>query len=159
MEWIVGIGIFTFLLFKFPKKIMILAVALAFISALTGGYFYLDNYFIEKKKTAIKIAVSFDDARCSKEYPLVVKIKNGSGSEVEAIKFSVEGRRTGYSDPIYESGFQDYRTDKIMQAGESHISCWKVPKLSYGKPENYRDRFPPKGVVWNASWISPQFSN
>lgn len=159
MEWVVGIGIYAFLLFQYPKKTVILTSIMVFIVTLIVGYIYLDDYLRKKRGAAIRIAVSFDLWKCSSEYPLLITIKNDSGSIMNSVKFSLEGIRSGYSDPIYESSFQQYRTDKIIRSGESYENCWKVPQLSYERPGGDKERFPPQNLNWQASWISPRFSD
>lgn len=159
MAWVVGIGIFVILLFAYPKKTMILVGVLLALAAAGGGLFFLDNYLDQRKKDAVQVVVFFDLEKCSEEYPLFIGIVNGSGSTVEKVSFTVEGKREGYSDTIYRSGYADYETDKIIKDGDSIGTCWRIPPLVYGTPTTYKDRFPAKDIVWSITSVYPRFAD
>ncbi|KZL11355.1 hypothetical protein [Pseudovibrio sp. Ad26] len=159
MEWIIGIGIFVFLLFKYPRKSLLLLLFITVSTAIGGGYFFIKDFLAQRKKESVKLSVSYNKTSCSQKFPLEITIENHSGSVMEAVKFSVEGRRSGYSTAIYESGYQGYSSDKIIGAGEGYLTCWSIPKLRYNTPAQYKDRYPPKDMIWNASHISPQFKD
>lgn len=158
MAWVFGIGIFLALLFAFPKKTMILVGILLSIALLVGSYFFIEDYLYKKKKESVKITIKYNLEICSDEYPLLIGIENESGSTLEKVSFTVDGKRKGHSKAVYKSRYSGYSSDKILEAGEIFGNCWTVPPLDYGVPDNYKEQFPAKDMIWSATSIYPIFT-
>lgn len=73
----------------------------------------------------------YDLEKCSAEYPLWVGILNESDDTVEKFSFSIEGHLEGYSDPLYDSGYSGYSSDRIIPSGEGITACWTLPRQAY----------------------------
>jgi len=74
-----------------------------------GGFLLWDQIESDKRirlRAAVTATVSHDLERCSPEYPLLARILNGSKNVVEKVSFGIEGNLAGYSDPLYDSGYQ-----------------------------------------------------
>ncbi len=158
MAWVVGIGIFLFLLFLFPRPV----ISLIILCAVAGGALFLYYYLGDKRRgskiAGIDITVNYNIPKCSKDYPLEIRIKNNSGSTINKIRFNLAGYREGFSEPIYGTGYDKYETDKIIPIGKTLWMCWKIPKLSYGKSEAGNTAYPPKSMIWKASDFYPDFA-
>ncbi|AMN54158.1 hypothetical protein ACP90_18950 [Labrenzia sp. CP4] len=159
MTWVVGIGIFVFLMFAYPKKTLILAGVLLAFAVAGGGIIFLSDYLDQRKREAVQIEIFFDLDKCSEEYPLFIGFLNESGSTIEKVSFIVEGKREGYSDTTYRSEYGNYQTDKIIKDGGSHGTCWRVPPLVFGAPESDKGRFPAKDMVWSVTSVYPRFAD
>lgn len=159
MAWVIGIGIFLALLIFFPKVVIPILVLAAIGIA---GFFYNDHLAQkarEQKREAVKLTVARNPAACSEKFPLLVTIRNGSDDTVNKISFSVQGFRPGHSDPIYDSGFRNYSTDKIIRQGELSYACWAIPAVSYKISEEQAAAFPPETLIWSISGAYPDFAN
>jgi hypothetical protein len=159
MAWVIGIGIFLFLLFAFPRAIVGLIVLCGVI---IGGALLWDKIKTDERarlRAAVTVTVAHDLEQCSPEYPLFVRINNGSENTVEKVSFGVDGNRAGYSDPIYESDYQGYSSDKIIARGDSWSTCWTLPRTAYGTSEQMLALHLPETLVWTVKNISPRFNN
>ena len=116
MAWVIGIGIFLFLLFVFPRA-MVGLIVLCGVGI--GGFLLWDKIKTDERarlRASVTVTVTHDLERCSPEHPLFVQIHNGSEGTIEKVSFGIEGNRAGYSDPLYDSsgsGYQSYSSDKI----------------------------------------------
>ncbi len=110
-------------------------------------------------RASVAIKVRHDLSKCSPEFPLLVQIQNGSEDALEKVFFGVEGTRSGYSDPVYESGYQGYSTDKIIASGGAWSGCWMVPQKAYGVADQNIALFPPEALNWVAMNTRPVFLN
>lgn len=157
MAWVIGIGIFLFLLFAFPRAMLGL-IALCGLGI--GGFLLwtkLDSDKRARETAAISITVTYDLERCSPEYPLFVGIVNASDNTLEAVSFGIEGHRTGYSEPLYDSGYLGYSSDRIIASGDGWANCWTLPRQAYGAAEQSIALNPPSTLVWTAKNPSPRF--
>ena len=164
MHWVLGIGIFLFLLFTFPRAMG----ALLALSALAIGGFFLwikiqsderekRSDEREKRRASVAVIVDYDLDRCSSDYPLFVGVVNRSDSTIEKLSFGIEGHRTGYSDPLYSSGYLGYTTDRIIASGDGWGSCWTLPKEASQAARRTLDLNPPENLIWSIQHISPTF--
>lgn len=159
MAWVIGIGIYVFLLIIRPKITLIISGALIAIAGIWAALDQLDSYLTAKKRESVIVDVTYAPNKCTAEHPLLINVKNNSGSRVNSISFYVEGRRKGHSYTIYTSGYPGYKSDVIMETGWATSTCWSAPDLKWGTPENYKELYPLKETVWSTSDIYPMFSD
>ena len=159
MAWVIGIGIFLFLLFAFPRTMVGLLVL---CGVAIGGFLLwtkIENDERARKRASVTVTVSYDLDRCSPEYPLFVQIQNRSDNTVEKVSFGIEGHRSGFSDAIYDSGYLGYSSDRIIASGNSWANCWTIPRKAYGASEQRVALNPPETLVWTVKNTSPTFRN
>jgi len=157
MAWVVGIGIFFFLLFVFPRAVIGLIVLCGVV---IGGYILwteMENDERARKRATISITVTHDLERCSSDYPLFVRILNSSDDTVERVSFGIEGHRAGYSDPLYNSGYLGYSSDRIISSGDGWANCWTLPRQEFGASEKRIALNPPETLVWTVKNAYPTF--
>jgi hypothetical protein len=157
MAWVIGIGIFLFLLFAFPRA-MVGLIVLCGVGI--GGFLLWDKIKTDERarlRAAVTVTVTHNIERCSPEYPLFIRIQNGSEDTVEKVSFGIEGNRAGYSDPLYDSGYQGYSSDKIIASGEGWANCWTLPRTAYGTSEQRLALYLPETLVWTVKNSSPTF--
>jgi len=101
--------------------------------------------------------VSYDLERCSSDFPLFIGIVNGSDRTLEAVSFGIEGHRTGYSEPLYDSGYLGYSSDRIIASNDGWANCWTLPRQAYGASDQIIAMNPPDTLTWSAKNPSPRF--
>lgn len=159
LAWVVGIGGALYLLFRFPRRSLIFIGVVVAIGAAVGGFFYVQDQLAKRKSAKVTGKIFYDLERCSAEYPLWIGILNDSDDTVEQFSFDVEGHLEGYSDPLYDSGYSGYSSDRIIPSGEGVTACWTLPKQAYGASEQRVAHNPPETLVWTVKDIRPTFSN
>ena len=134
MIWI-AIIIGIIFLFVFPKQMGILI--LVTVVGIGATYLYLDaeNNNRKKQRDAVTVTVRYDTKSCSKEFPLFVTIKNGSNKTVEKVSWNIGAYKQGYSNNVVDYGYYSeystlYSSDKILNSGQGHAVCYKVPALT-----------------------------
>ncbi len=159
MAWVIGIGIFLFLLFAFPRAMVGLIVL---CGVAIGGFLLwtkIENDERARKRATVSVTVAYDLERCSPEFPLFVQILNRSDDTLEKVSFAIEGHRAGYSEPIYDSGYLGYSSDRIITGGDGWANCWTLPRKAYGASEQRVALNPPETLVWTVTNTSPTFQN
>ena len=148
--------------YRMPPLMKILKYALIgliVIGASVGGYIYLPDLLAKQKAAKVTGTVAYDLEKCSSEYPLLIEITNESSDTVIYFEFKIEGRREGYSIPLYRSDAHDYSSDRIIANGNISGACWSLPRVNRGSSvENY-DLHPPETLIWTVERIYPQFQN
>lgn len=157
MAWVVGIGIFFLLLFLFPRPV--LAVVLLAVFGIGGFLLYdwLEDRARQRKRAGVTVTVAHDPARCPGARPLFVVIRNDAGDTLDRVRFSVVGHRQGHSMPVYESGYRDYATDRIIADGESWGNCWPMPPRRRDLSADAAAMPPPGRMIWSARHVDPAF--
>lgn len=155
MAWVIGIGIFLFMLVKFPKvTLAICGVLIVAVGALFGWSGW-DEQARAKKRASVQVTVQYDTARCSPQFPMLITTANNSESRVNSVTIYVQGYKKGYSKNLYK---QRYESDKIIEAGQLHTACWAVPKVEYGVSDSQRNANPPSSMVWKVTNSYPTFA-
>lgn len=132
MAWVVGIGIFLFLLCAFPKQIG----AIVLIIAVCGlfAWLYNDGQMKAAARERAKITMSARaDLGCNDpEYPIGVSISNGTTKRINSIYFMLAARRPGFSSDIYS---YYHTSDRILDPGDVYFACWSLSsyETSHGK--------------------------
>ncbi|RYH06515.1 hypothetical protein [Tropicimonas sp. IMCC6043] len=157
LAWVVGILGALFLLFRFPRPSLIFIGGLVTIGVSVAGFFYVRDQLAKQKAAKVEASVAYDLERCSPEYPLFIGIVNDSADTVEDVSFGVEGHHAAYSDPLYNSGYLGYSSDRIIASGEGWGSCWTLPPQAYGASEQRIAASPPETLVWTVKNVSPTF--
>jgi hypothetical protein len=129
------------------------------VGAAVGSYLYLPDHLAKLKAAKVTGTVTYDLEECSSEHPLFIEITNGSNDTVIYFEYKIEGRREGYSIPLYRSDAHDYSSDRIIANGNISGACWSLPRVNRGSSvENY-DLHPPETLIWTVERIYPQFQN
>ncbi|MBX5236320.1 hypothetical protein HJC02_29280 [Rhizobium sp. NLR4a] len=144
MAWVIGIGIFLFLLFAFPRQMLGL---IAILAAVIFGFWAYSSLNESARKASLESLFVTVSATCTQsDYPLYVTLTNGTGKTVTSTSFTVNGYKAGFSSSVASDWFT---TDKIMKPGERYAACWRLS--GYGKEIDY------KGLQWKAEVTSANF--
>jgi hypothetical protein len=163
IAWVLGIGIFTGLLLAYPRRMGILVailvtLAVVIVGAISGCEAF-ERHQRTQKISKIEVLIQHDIARCPAEYPLFVGLVNHTADTILKTTFSVSGFREGYSEPLYETGYTGYYTDRIMLPGERSGVCYRIPNRAHGMSEDLIERYPPATLVWTVTDLRPEFES
>ncbi|MEO0910404.1 MAG: hypothetical protein AAFX96_08740 [Pseudomonadota bacterium] len=161
IAWLVGLALFIALLFNFPRRTSMIggAVIGVVLLVLTGVLIY--DYFEKQEERArlkqINTTAVYSPETCSSDKPIALTIENGTDRTVVQASFIIQGLRTGYSNALYDSGFAKLTSDKILAPGESHTSCWAVPKVIVSIAKSVLEENPPETLDWSIKNFIPVF--
>lgn len=155
IAWVLGIGIAVYLLFSFPKKMLILLGVLAVVAAGIGVWIYIEDNRSRWQREAISLSVTYDLEQCSSDYPMRLQFHNGGRRTLLETRFMLRGFREGRSNPLYEQA--TYSTDHIIEPGETIILCWTLPVAGWDISEDTLQAHPPQTLEWRASVNSARF--
>src|SRR5688572_25094326 len=99
----------------------------------------------ERQAVAVELLTTSD--RCPSEFPLLIKIYNGSSKTLNEIEWHIAAYRPGYSTDLSQSGFRKYSSDKIIQRGDWFEFCYGYPKI----PSDIN----PKTLIYKVQYTSP----
>jgi len=139
---------------------VLIAVVVGLSAVILGGfygYFAYEEHQKNQTAAALKIVIKYDLETCGEKFPLVIDLRKESDKTITKTEFDVEGFREGHSEPLYETGYPHYTTDRILAPGESVGLCWSIPKKAYGITENLIERYPPNAINWKVTNIRPTF--
>jgi len=159
LAWVIGIVGALFLLFRFPRPSLVFGGVVVAIGAAVSGYFYVQDQLTKRKAAKVIGTISYDLERCSSAFPLFIGIVNRSDDTVEKVSFSIEGHLEGYSDPLYDSGYSGYSSDRIIAGGEGWGNCWTLPRPAYDASAQRILLNRPETLVWTVNNIRPTFRN
>jgi hypothetical protein len=157
MAWVIGIGVFLLLLFAFPRAMLSLVAILVIIIGSWFAWTYAQDQRRQADVALTKVLAVYDQGRCPADFPLLVKITNESGKTLERVSFSLKAFREGYSSPLYESGFRNYVTDRIIPPQSEWQTCWSVPQPSYSASTESIAANPLNTLEWRSDSILPIF--
>jgi len=124
---------------KIIKWIVITAItvgALIFIAIKANELWEWQTNGRHADKVSIKFVKLLEEA-CDKNYPYMYIITNESSKIVEEVTFSVEVRKTGYSNVI--NTYTSITDSKILNPSESSSMCFRAKGNDY-KSEVLRDK-------------------
>tara|TARA_R100000935_G_scaffold25798_1_gene45628 strand:+ start:1602 stop:2069 length:468 start_codon:yes stop_codon:yes gene_type:complete len=151
--WIFGVGIGLTLLFIFPKQMIILI----FCVIVGLGIFWISvlykDYKYAKKIESVVMLATFNDVRCTAEFPILINFINNNSETLLSINFNLGGYRDGYSAPNYNSAIS-YTSDRILASGQNYEACWNIPALKFGQ-----QAVPAESLSWKATYSHATFGN
>lgn len=124
MAWLVGIGIFLFLLFAFPKQVggLLLLLGIGVGLLFWAGQQESEQRRAEQRSVSAKAA--YDVRFCKEPFPISVAFSNLGRRATSNITFGLQAHRPGFSKAVLD-GYRE--TDRIIQPGETYVLCWAVP--------------------------------
>jgi uncharacterized membrane protein len=153
MAWVIGIGIFLFLLFAFPKQIGFIILCIVGVCI----FYYVKAEHDSKRKSElismIKHRAAADSKLCSDpNYPISVGFLNDTNKTINRISFILSSKREGFSSNISTSYLD---SDKILKPNEGYVNCWSLSSydLQYGKLKDYKI----SDLKWNVEILSADF--
>lgn len=97
-----------------------------------------DKNYVESVKK-MKIFSEYNPSECSKEYPILVKIENGSNEKLLFATFKLDVRKNGHSQSLIATSKNGetlamlearYSFDRIIPQNSAAYACYIMPKLS-----------------------------
>jgi hypothetical protein len=155
MAWAIGIGIFLLLLAAFPRFAIGLVVVFGLAVFAVFSAVNTANKRMAERRAMVTVSTGYDAQRCTPAHPVLVTITNRASATVSATSFTLKGYASGYSDPIYDSGYGQFRDDRIIEPQGNWATCWTVPRRAYNVSEELAAAFPPSSVIWRAENVRP----
>lgn len=150
MAWVVGIGIFLFLLFAFPKQTLVLVGVILVVVGAVASWQWWEHHQQQLAREQLKTEARYQGFECKDPRPIGVMFWNQGKRTITEIWFSLQAHRKGFSKPV----LRDWNTtDLIVKPGEAYVLCWGVP-LRYGqeKPDDIGE------LIWSAPVSAVSFS-
>lgn len=154
MAWIVGIGVFLFLLFAFPRQMGALLLGAIILIGAVIWYAVREDEKRDQERNRVQLVARYDEASCGKDHPIAVTYHNGSGRTLVGVWFNLRGKEPGRSSPVYDASLN---SDRIVGAGESLTDCWSIPPADFGISESRLAALPPESALWQADINYPSF--
>lgn len=138
MVWTAVAIIFVGFLFTFPRLVLFLTVTAGIIFLVYFSYIRYSDYRQETKiaeeRANVTASIEYDSPLCNEQYPVLVKINNGTDKDIVKTKFKLILKRDGHSDTI---DYANYLTDKIFPPHTSSYICkhFNVPQQQTPAPQ------------------------
>lgn len=155
IAWVLGIGIAVYLLFRFPKKMLILLGVLAVVAAGLGAWLYIADNQSRWQREAVSLSITYNLEECSPDMPLRITVHNGARRDVVQSRMVIRGFRDGYSTPLYERA--DYSSDRIFEVGQTLSGCFVLPYANPSIASDILAAHPPETLEWRVSLTSAFF--
>lgn len=150
MWWLIVFAAVLLLILKFwPKGLWLVLLCAALLLA---GVLYWQHRTGEEL-ASVQIEVTHDRALCPADKPLSVTITNRGKAPLERVLFSVHARVPGYSGEVTPYTYRQYESNRILEPGESHAACYRIPPLSRTAAEG----MDPSGLAWSAEAAQASF--
>lgn len=151
MEWVIGIGIGLFLLFRFTKQSLILVGTVAGVGALVAAGFYAVEKLSDMKAAKVVGTVTYDLSECTTDRPLLVEFRNEAGDPVTSMYYGLVGYDREHSDPVYDTGYSPLRSTFIIQPEKIAGGCHALPNRMRTASVADRD------LLWKVQDVRPVF--
>jgi hypothetical protein len=128
MAWVIGIVLFLFLLFAFPKAMGILLLATAVSGVALYLYSEAETKRVAQERGAVRLTAKVAKSGCTADYSIEVSIFNGSQRVIEKVVFRLEAHRPNHSTAVASDSAT---SDRILNPLEAWVGCWRIP-TNYG---------------------------
>jgi len=130
MSWLFGLVIFIvflFLLFKYPKQILVICGLLVIcVIILYYVFITLPNQERTERSNKVTLSIAYNTTNCGLQYPLNVIITNRSDKTVTKVTWWLVVNKPGFSTNL--AGYSaNYSCDKILKPGEAWSVCYMLP--------------------------------
>lgn len=150
MLWLIALAAVLILILKiWPGGLWLALVCVALLAA--GAVFWQRQ--VAEELALVQINVVYDAALCPAERPLSVTIVNNGDRTLDRVFFSVQARVPGYSSELTPYTYRQYDSSRILNPGDSHSACYRVPPLSRTAAEGV----PPGELEWFAEAAKASF--
>lgn len=150
MLWlIVFAAVLVLLLRLWPKGLWLVLVCAALLAAVV----LFRQKQAAEELASVDMGVAYDAALCPAERPLLVTIVNNGDTPLDRVLFSVQARRPGYSGELTPYTYRQYDSTRILEPGDSHSACYRIPPLSRTAAEG----LPPEELEWSAKPVKVSF--
>lgn len=129
MAWVIRIGIFSFLLFCFPKQMLTFIGGLLLVAGAILAWVWYDDYQSQLARKSLKTEAKYLGYSCKDPKAVGVMFWNQGKRTVKGIYFRLEAYRQGFSRPVLEDSKS---TDLIVEPGAAYVLCWEAP-LRFGQ--------------------------
>ena len=127
------------------KRIMKwMLIALLAIGLLVGAFVGYTDYESSKEykkkieqEEKVTIWADYQKSDCAVGYPYFYVVENNSDKEVSKVKFTVQVRKKGFSNPL--NSYTSLEEDKILKPKENFIRCFRAQNKDYNGDVKEKD--------------------
>lgn len=137
----------------FPRPTLIALIGIVIVGASVGTFIYFQQS--DRNSLAGQVTgTSKGTEGCSDpEKPVFVAFSNGSGKQVNVIRFRLVGKRPGFSVDTYSDYLTSY---KIIAPHETYGACWALNH--YRGLQSAPDGLTPADLQWSVDISSVDFA-
>lgn len=121
MAWLAAAIVFVVLLIMFPRLVGAALLVVVCAAAVIGIGIWANSDRQAKEEAGVVAYMGIGQG-CPATHPVMVGFSNNGKRVVEAVTFSVDIKRRGFSSNIAAVTYQT--SDKILQPGESYALCY-----------------------------------
>jgi hypothetical protein len=121
-----------------------IAIVLFAIVGLVAAFLAYDHFTNERErqqreevlialKRGVKVSAAFDPQSCFSQQPFKIEFQNNTKTSIDHIGFKLYVTRKGHS-TVLNSEYSTYKSDFILQPGETTTGCWQVDNNQNYKP-------------------------
>ncbi len=110
------------------------------VGAIVGYTDYQSSQEYEKKseqEKKVTIWADYQNGDCAIGYPYFYVVENNSDKEVSKVKFTVQIRKKGFSNPL--NSYTSLEEDKILKPKENFVRCFRAQNKDYNGDVKEKD--------------------
>ncbi len=110
------------------------------VGAIVGYTDYQSSQEYEKKseqEKKVTIWADYQNGDCAIGYPHFYVVENNSDKEVSKVKFTVQIRKKGFSNPL--NSYTSLEEDKILKPKENFVWCFRAQNKDYNGDVKEKD--------------------
>ncbi len=150
---IVGVAMIVGFFLFFPKPTLIALAALVIVGAGIAIFFYVQQADQDGSLASIKASSTGTQSCTDPGKPIFVQLANGSGKQVDVVRFRLVARRPGFSVEYYSDYLTSY---KIIAPGATYGDCWALNQ--YRGLQTLPEKLGPQQLDWSVEIISVEFA-
>jgi hypothetical protein len=150
---IIGVAVIVVFFLFFPKPTLIALTALAILGAGIASLFYVQQADQDGSVTSIKATSAGTQGCTDPGRPIFVRLANGSGKQVDVVRFRLVAKRPGFSVEYYSDYLTSY---KIIAPGTTYDDCWALNQ--YRGLQTLPEKLAPQQLDWSAEITSVEFA-
>lgn len=119
---------------RLAKWLIIFVASLVLLSISIYAYLALEQYYTyDKHKELVNVHASFDEEKCTLDFPLLIRIENNSTKKVMNVDVSVTVTKVGRSTKL--NNYHNFESDVILEPSKSAAFCYAVYDDSFSNPQ------------------------
>lgn len=151
---IVAVVIVIVFFFLFPKPTLVTLTALVVVGGGVATFIYFQQTNRDGSSASIEGTSSGTKGCVDPARPVFVRLFNGSGQQVDVVRFRLIAKRRGFSIEYYSDYLTSY---KIIEPGGTYDDCWALNQ--YRGLQTLPDKLTPQELDWSVEISSVEFAS
>ncbi|MBX5195729.1 hypothetical protein HJB82_10375 [Rhizobium sp. NZLR10] len=151
---IIGMVFVVAFFFFFPKPTLFALAAVLVAGIGVAIFLYFQQASHDGSITSIKGTSRGTEGCAESTSPVFVRLFNGSGQQVDVIRFRLVAKRPGFSVEYYSDYLTSY---KIIEPGGTYDNCWSLNQ--YRGLQTLPEKLTPSQLDWSVEISSVEFAD